>query len=490
MTVSLLLTGPIGQWLLDFIALCKPTFVRIFSDFATKFAEMSLDAATELRFDITDGKGAPFIAGGRSRAAVSGQGLRFRRVNDSKVRIFQPRYDSREAKSGDFRSRLSPDGFPSAKSVSVGCHCSLMEFGPSFTDEARLNFRDAAGDLFPAIFARFLSPFDCSVCFASCRDRSFLAGNGSVDLAAALLCSFLQSFLSIGFEAVRVFIFVGVGNQRDEDILRKVLRPVNILKIDCVFDEGAAILHVSEPSLRHSAVHWMSPLVSDRFPISGGSNDRRCIAVHQRATFCSLALAWAELFCRLWKRAFGCCQSLTVLLMDAQTIGILKDAGDRLLSGAVALAELMSSDCRTWCGLYSTKCVAYVCEQSRYDLCRLFLPGWSQGLLIDGRLVGIWPDALLSPRKQHRLLHTRKSVVVQPVAVIDLFRLAGGSLRDFEIEGSRVVRYRGSCRSVVVSKNIEVFGRKCFFGLHLESIKFENDSQLTRIDESCFRIVH
>jgi hypothetical protein len=80
---------------------------------------------------------------------------------------------------------------------------------------------------------------------------------------------------------------------------------------------------------------------------------------------------------------------------------------------------------------------------------------------------------------------------LQRIALADLFRLRGGSNPDFETVGSRLVRYRGSSRSVVIPKWIKVLGESCFTGeWHkvnaLESIAFESESQLTEIKALCF----
>jgi hypothetical protein len=74
----------------------------------------------------------------------------------------------------------------------------------------------------------------------------------------------------------------------------------------------------------------------------------------------------------------------------------------------------------------------------------------------------------------------------------DLFRLRGGSKSaldaGFEIEGSHLVRYHGSSRNVVIPKFIETLSQSCFLDCdHLDTIMFEDGSQLKRIEGYCFR---
>jgi hypothetical protein len=65
------------------------------------------------------------------------------------------------------------------------------------------------------------------------------------------------------------------------------------------------------------------------------------------------------------------------------------------------------------------------------------------------------------------------------------FRVREGALEDFE--GSTIYRYFGTCHSVVVPSSVVVLGRTSFFHCDvLESVIFESDSRLERIEERAF----
>jgi hypothetical protein len=102
------------------------------------------------------------------------------------------------------------------------------------------------------------------------------------------------------------------------------------------------------------------------------------------------------------------------------------------------------------------------------------------GLKSTSEVARVWLRQLLVPPRVH---------IAQGKAIFDLFRLRGGSNDNFEIAGSRFVCYRGSSQSVVIPKDIEILGKSCFAGnlwAELELITFENESRLTRIEDSCF----
>jgi hypothetical protein len=64
------------------------------------------------------------------------------------------------------------------------------------------------------------------------------------------------------------------------------------------------------------------------------------------------------------------------------------------------------------------------------------------------------------------------------------FRVSGEFL--LEIEGNSLIRYLGNSHQVRVPGEIESLSRGCFYGTDIRTLKFENDSQLRRIDSQAF----
>jgi hypothetical protein len=164
--------------------------------------------------------------------------------------------------------------------------------------------------------------------------------------------------------------------------------------------------------------------------------------------------AGPPLCCELWRQLSGLNYEIAVLvsslLFSALAIAIIRQVFDQLLSFVQDILSVMN------------ECFVFVSS--------------TEDVFID--------------RNQRSALCLYDSVRFG-ITTVNLFRLRGGSNQDFDIVGSRLLRYRGSSRSVVIPKCIEVLGALCFSGKlnkssAFETITFEHGSRLSRIEESCF----